>query len=191
MEKTMHEYIETIKDNPIIAAVHTKEDMLEAIRMGVPTIFLLNTDIFSAKAFVDIAKKSDTNVFLHMDLIDGLAPGAKALDYVQKRIAPSGILSTKSSLIKYARERGVFCVQRFFMVDSASYDQAAKTVKKTKPSMIELMPGIIPGVIKKFTEEVTVPVIAGGMLTESKQVIEALSSGAIGISTGAKKLWKE
>lgn len=187
----MHEFIETIQDNPIIAAVHTKDNLLEAIRIGVPTIFLLNTDIFSAKALVDVAKNNDCNVFLHMDLIDGLAPGAKALDYVTKRIAPSGIISTKSSLIKYARERGVFSIQRFFMVDSASYDQAVKAVKKTKPSMIELMPGIIPEVIKRFKEQVIVPVIAGGMVTESKQVIDALSSGAIGISTGAKKLWQE
>jgi glycerol uptake operon antiterminator len=187
----MHEYIDTIKDNPIIAAVHTKEGLEQAISLGVPTIFLLNTDIFSAKAFVDIARNANCNVFLHMDLIDGLSPGAKALDYVQKRIAPSGIISTKSSLIKHARERGVFCVQRFFMVDNASFDVSVKAVRKNKPSMVEIMPGIIPSVIQRFTEEVTVPVIAGGMVEDTKQVIDALSSGAIGISTGAEALWKE
>ena len=187
----MHDFIETIKDNPIIAAVHTKESLQKAVSIGVPTIFLLNTDIFSAKALVDFARKNDCNVFLHMDLIDGLAPGAKALDYVQKRIKPSGIISTKSSLIKYARENGIFCIQRFFMVDSASYGQAVRAVHKTKPSMIELMPGIIPRIIERFTNDISVPVIAGGMVTESKQVIEALSSGAIGISTGAENLWKE
>lgn len=187
----MHEYIDTIKDNPIIAAVQSKEGLSSAIALEVPTIFLLNTDIFSAKAFVDIARTAGSNVFLHMDLIDGLASGAKALDYVQKRIAPNGIISTKSSLIKHARERGVFCVQRFFMVDNASFDQAVKTVRKTKPSMVELMPGIIPSVIRRFTQEVSVPVIAGGMVADRKQVIDALSSGAIGISTGAKALWKE
>ena len=187
----MHEFIETIRDNPIIAAVHTKQGLEQALAQGVPTIFLLNTDIFSAKSFVDIARKANSNVFLHMDLIDGLSPGAKALDYVQKRIAPSGIISTKSSLIKHARESGVFCVQRFFMVDNASFDVSVKAVRKNKPSMVEIMPGIIPSVIKRFTDEVTVPVIAGGMVEHTKQVIDALSSGAIGVSTGAKALWEE
>lgn len=187
----MHDYIETIRDNPIIAAVQNKEGLLEAMKLGVPTIFLLNTDIFSAKTLVDLARSSNSNIFLHMDLIDGLSPGAKALDYVQKRIAPSGIISTKSGLIKHAREHGVFCVQRFFMVDNASFDLAVKTVRKTKPSMIEIMPGIIPDIIRRFTKEISVPVIAGGMVTETKQVIDALSSGAIGISTGAKSLWQE
>jgi len=152
---------------------------------------LLNTDIFSAKAFVDMAADTQTNVFLHMDLIDGLASGAKALDYVKKRISPSGIISTKSALVKYAREMGMFSIQRFFMVDSASFDQSVKAAKKTKPSMIELMPGIIPDVISRFTDAVDVPVIAGGLIDSRKQVISALGAGAIGISTGESRLWLE
>ena len=187
----MHEFIEAIGDNPIIAAVQSRPQLEAALSQGVPTVFLLNTDIFSAKAFVDLARNSECNVFLHMDLIDGLASGAKALDYVQKRISPSGIISTKPALIKYGRERGIFCIQRFFMVDSASFDKAVKTVRKFKPSMVELMPGIIPDVIRRFTGEVSVPVIAGGLVTHPRQVIDVLAAGALGVSTGNEELWKE
>lgn len=187
----MHAYIETIKDNPLIAAVQSQEALSSALKLNMPTIFLLNTDIFSAKAFVTMARGSSANVFLHMDLIDGLAANAKALDYVKNRISPSGIISTKSSLVKYAREEGMFSIQRFFMVDSASYENAVSSVEKTKPSMVELMPGIIPGVIKRFVSEVGVPVIAGGLITHKQQAIEALSAGAIGVSTGCQELWRE
>lgn len=187
----MHEYIETISDNPVIAAVQNKQALESALSLRVPTVFLLNTDIFSAKEFVDMAKASECNVFLHMDLIDGLTSNAKALDYVKNRIKPCGIISTKSALIKYARERGVFCIQRFFMVDSASFKNSVKTVKKTKPSMVELMPGIIPDVIKEFTSRIETPTIAGGLVTQKKQVINALSCGAIGVSTGNETLWLE
>lgn len=185
----MHAYIETISDSPIIAAVQNRSELEHALGLNVPTVFLLNTDIFSAKAFVDMANESVCNVFLHMDLIDGLASGAKALDYVQKRIQPDGIISTKAALIRYAREQGIFCIQRFFMVDTASYDKAVKTVHKTKPSMVELMPGIIPDVIHRFTNEVDVPVIAGGLISNKAQIISALGAGAIGISTGNSDLW--
>ena len=78
-----------------------------------------------------------------------------------------------------------------FMVDSASYDNAVRTAAKVRPSMIELMPGIIPGIIKKFTQEVDIPVIAGGLITDRRQVIDALSNGAIGVSTGSEALWTE
>ena len=57
--------------------------------------------------------------------------------------------------------------------------------------MIELMPGIIPDVIRRFTQAVDIPVIAGGLITERKQIIDALSAGAIGVSTGSAALWLE
>jgi glycerol uptake operon antiterminator len=187
----MHAYIETISDNPVIAAVQNKKALEHALALHMPTVFLLGADIFSAKASVDMAHKAGCNVFLHMDLIDGLASTAKALDYVSKRVSPCGIISTKSALIKYARESGVFCIQRFFMVDSASYQSALQTVGKTRPSMVELMPGIIPDVIRRFTDATAVPVIAGGLITERREVIDVLAAGALGVSTGRESLWTE
>ena len=187
----MHAYIETIRDNPIIAAVQNKQALEHTLRLHVPTVFLLGADIFSAKTAVSAARESGSNVFLHLDLIDGLASTAKAIDYVKNRICPSGIISTKPSLIKYAREQGLFCIQRFFMVDSASYNSALKTVVKTKPSMVELMPGIIPDVIRRFTAAVSVPVIAGGLVTQRREVIDVLAAGALGVSTGCEALWTE
>ena len=187
----MHEYIETIRDYPVIAAVQSQGALKAALSLRMPTLFLLNTDIFSAKASVDLSDAAGCRVFLHMDLIDGLAASAKALDYVQHRIAPSGIISTKSALIRYAREQGVFCIQRFFMVDSASYDNAVKTTRKVRPNMVELMPGIIPEVLRRFTTDVDTPVIAGGLVTGRRQVIDALSAGAMGVSTGCEALWKQ
>lgn len=187
----MHAYIEAISDSPIIAAVQSKEALEHVLTLQVPTLFLLNTDIFSAKEYVTTAKTSGRNVFLHMDLIEGLAGNTKALDYIKNRISPSGIISTKSALIKYAREMGIFCIQRFFMVDNASYENAVKTVKSTKPSMVELMPGIIPEIVRRFKRETETPVIAGGLITKKQQIIDALSAGAIGVSTGCRNLWAE
>jgi glycerol uptake operon antiterminator len=187
----MHEFIETIRDNPIIAAVQSQSALKSALGFRMPTVFLLNTDIFSAKASVDSSVAAGCHVFLHMDLIDGLAASAKALDYVQHRISPSGIISTKSTLIKYAREQGVFCIQRFFMVDSASFDNAVKTARKVRPNMVELMPGIIPDVLRRFTAEVDIPVIAGGLVSDRRQVIDALAAGAMGVSTGCQVLWEQ
>ncbi len=187
----MHAYIEAISGNPVIAAVQSRESLGHALSLQVHTIFLLNTDIFSAKEYVAMAKTGGRNVFLHMDLIEGLADNTNALDYIKNRISPSGIISTKSTLVKYAREMGIFCIQRFFMVDGASYVNAVKTVRNTKPSMVELMPGIIPDVIRRFVSETVTPVIAGGLVTKKQQIAKALSAGAIGVSTGCRALWAQ
>lgn len=187
----MHSFIEDICDNPIIAAVQNREALEAALALGMSNIILLGTDIFSAKACVDAAKSAGSRIFLHMDLIDGLASSSRALDYVYSSMEPNGIISTHTSLIKYAREQGMFCIQRFFMVDSTSFDNAVRTTTRIKPSMVELMPGIIPSIIQRFTQEVQIPVIAGGLITQRQEAVAALAAGAIGISTGCRDLWHD
>lgn len=187
----MHSFIEEICDSPVIAAVQNRESLEDALGLGMSAVILLGTDIFSAKACVDIAKSAGCRIFLHMDLIDGLASSSRALDYVYFSMEPSGIISTHTSLIKYAREQGMFCIQRFFMVDSASFDNAVRTASRIKPSMVELMPGIIPSVIQRFVQEVNIPVIAGGLITQRQEAVAALAAGAVGISTGCRDLWHE
>jgi glycerol uptake operon antiterminator len=55
--------------------------------------------------------------------------------------------------------------------------------------MVEIMPGIIPQVIRDFTKNVTTPVIAGGMIATKEDVMAALRAGAICASTGKSPLW--
>ena len=52
------------------------------------------------------------------------------------------------------------------------------------------MPGIMPKILKDIRAFVNVPVIAGGLLTDKKDVMGALSAGADAISTTNENLWK-
>ena len=58
----------------------------------------------------------------------------------------------------------------------------------TNPDLIEIMPGVIEKVIKKFASD-KIPVIAGGLLETKGEVTAALKSGALAVSTGKKELW--
>ena len=51
------------------------------------------------------------------------------------------------------------------------------------------MPGIACRIIHEMDGQVTVPVIAGGLIVKKDQVLEALSNGAIAISTNKAELW--
>jgi glycerol uptake operon antiterminator len=53
---------------------------------------------------------------------------------------------------------------------------------------MELMPGVIPKLIRRFSVS-SIPVIAGGLVEHKSEVTEALASGAVAVSTGAKQLW--
>jgi glycerol uptake operon antiterminator len=55
--------------------------------------------------------------------------------------------------------------------------------------MIELMPGIATKAISFFKERVSVPIIAGGLISTRAEVQEAISAGADFVSTGDISLW--
>lgn len=56
--------------------------------------------------------------------------------------------------------------------------------------MIEIMPGVVPKIIHALQERISVPIIAGGLIENDSEVKAAAESGAFGISTSNKKLWK-
>ena len=48
----------------------------------------------------------------------------------------------------------------------------------------------MPKIIRKVERGVSVPIIAGGLIDEKDDVINALKAGAVGISTTDKSLWE-
>lgn len=182
--------IDRIELNPVIAAVQNEKDLEIAIKSQVSTIFLLCADIFNAKTLVDKIKGAGKNALIHIDFLEGIGKDAKAIDYIIQVIQPDGIISTKSSHIKIAREKGEFTIQRFFLIDSKSYDMTIKSIKSVRPDMIEVMPGVMPSVIQRITSQLSIPVIAGGLIASKHDIMEVLGAGAIGASTGKKELWE-
>ncbi|WP_352419770.1 glycerol-3-phosphate responsive antiterminator [Proteiniborus sp.] len=153
-------------------------------------LYFYFVDIFNAKSLVDKIKNAGKNALIHIDFLEGIGRDAKAIDYIIHVIQPDGIISTKSSHIKIARAKGCFTIQRFFLIDSKSYEMTIKSVKSIQPDMIEIMPGVMPGVIERITRQLSIPVIAGGLISSKQDIMEVLKAGALGASTGKKNLWE-
>jgi glycerol uptake operon antiterminator len=51
------------------------------------------------------------------------------------------------------------------------------------------MPAVMPDVISNIVAQTEMPVIAGGLISSKKDIIEVLKAGAIGASTGKRELW--
>ncbi|NLV36881.1 MAG: glycerol-3-phosphate responsive antiterminator [Clostridiaceae bacterium] len=185
----IRDIIESIRENPVIPAVRREEDIQEAVLSEALTIFILNGDIFNISKMVDSIKESGKNVFIHIDFLEGLGRDDRAIDYIAEKVKPTGIISTRSSSIKYAKKIGVFTIQRFFLIDSHSYETTVKTIHTIGPDIVEIMPAVMPAVISRICQEISVPVIAGGMIQTKEEIIEILKSGSIAASTGKKSLW--
>ena len=58
----------------------------------------------------------------------------------------------------------------------------------TKPDIMEIMPGTMGKIIKRFSGG-KIPLIAGGLVETRQEVTSALSLGALAVSTGKEELW--
>lgn len=175
-------------DNPIIAAVRSGEELTAAMESPVDTIFLLKSSILTIKRRIDAVHENGKSVFIHVDLMDGLGKDEDGIAYLAK-CGADGIISTRMNMITIAKNCNLKNVQRFFMVDSHSVDTAARSAAACLPDMIEIMPGVVIETIKKMCRLVSVPIIAGGLVENKKQVMAALEAGASAVSTGKSALW--
>jgi len=182
-------FIYGVHSNPIIAAVKNEDDLSKVLEYDCNVIFLLSGNVFSLHETVSNLQSKNKTVFIHVDLIDGISNDSYGLEYIVKKVKPDGIISTKGNLIQAAKELGIFTIQRFFILDSLSYQRSIRGVKKYKPDAIEILPGIMHKITKSIKSNVNIPVIAGGLIKDKEDVISALQAGAIAVSSTSHNIW--
>jgi len=182
-------FIDTFRNNPVIPAVKSDKDIEEAIKTDNEIIFILTSTITNIPDMVKKIKDSGKLAFVHFDLVEGLARSVHALDYLARATKTDGIITTKTTLVKAARDRSLFVVQRFFILDSLSIESGFKAIKDHRPDAIEILPGLMPKVIKQFSQSTSTPVIAGGLITDREDIMAALNAGACSVSTTRYDTW--
>lgn len=181
---------ELLEYNPIIAAVKDNKGLENALKSDSNIIFLLYGDIITLKENITLINKHNKKAFVHLDMVTGIAPNPIIIDYIDKYLPVEGVITTKINIVKRALEKNINVVQRFFILDSMSLNSALDSLKKVKPQAIEIMPGIMPKVIKKISEETNIPIIAGGLVEKKEEVINILKNGAMAVSTSNRKIWE-
>lgn len=173
----------------IFAAIRNDEQFKSAVMSGVKAIFHLAPNIKSLKNHADTAHKFDKKLFIHMDMAEGIGKDKYGVEFAAQN-GVDGIISTRSNIIKMAKEQGLLTVQRFFAVDSQAVNSAIDTAKGTKPDMIEIMPGIAEKAIKAIAQRLEIPIIAGGLVENTDEAERSIKNGAVAVSTGSIQLWK-
>lgn len=115
-------------------------------------------------------------------------PGEIAVDFLAEATKADGIISTRPNLIHHAKELGLITVQRFFLLDSISFENVVR--QSSHADVIDILPGAMPDVIRRLSQRVTQPLIASGLLTDKRDVCGALAAGAVAVSTTSEELWE-
>ncbi len=179
------DFYEALMEYPIIGAIETSTDVSNA---PCSIFFILGGELseleFQIKNIIALKKQ----VYVHMDLIQGIKADEAGLRFV-KSLGPHGIITTHSRLISKAKELDLFAIQRLFLLDRKNLKSGIKSVKKSKPDAIEVLPGVVYKATKELMDETNIPIISGGLMMDKEDVIGSLKVGAIGVSTSLKELW--
>lgn len=153
-------------------------------------VFVLFGTIETIPTIVDKLKDKNKIVFVHENLIEGLSSSHYSPSFIKKYTRADGIITTKAQNSYEARRIGLSTVFRFFLLDSLSYESVNETLKNISSDLIEVLPGIMPKMVTEISKRTATPLVAGGLIRDKSDVIDALNAGAIAVSSSNYEVWK-
>lgn len=106
---------------------------------------------------------------------------------LEKDFGDAAYATIRSFVLKFEK-LGLITVQRFFLLDSISFENVVR--QSSHADVIDILPGAMPDVIRCLSQRVTQPLIASGLLTDKRDVCGALAAGAVAVSTTSEELWE-
>ena len=178
--------MDRLESAPVIAAIGDSK-WQAALHSPAEVLFYLSPHLSTISERVSQAHQAGKLIFVHLDMAEGIGKDKEGVQFLAQ-CGVDGIISTRAQIIRFAKELNLLTVQRFFLLDSQGLDSIQEMLKTSHPHFIELMPGVIPKVIRRFASG-PIPVIAGGLIEEKAEITASLGGGAVAVSTGREELW--
>jgi glycerol uptake operon antiterminator len=174
----------------IIPAVRNAESLDSALASPIKIVYLLFGNPMRIGDMVGAIRDRGKVALVNADLLQGFSRDAFAVEYLA-HCGTSGIISTNHETLRAARTQGLFTVLRTFMIDSASVDSGRRFLRNFQPDAVELLPAIAaPLVVDRIREGYpSLHVIAGGLITNLKQVEAVVNAGMDAVSLSDPNLW--
>jgi glycerol uptake operon antiterminator len=174
---------------PIVPALRDEQQIKKALSCKATSVFLLTGDIVDLQQIIQTFHNSSKFVFVHIDLVKGLGRDEAAVNFLKYQLKADGLITTKGNLVNMAKKIGLISIQRIFLLDSQSLITGIAQAKSHKPEYVEVLPGLIPDLLKQINDETSISVITGGLIKTVDQAKFALARGAIAVSTSEDSLW--
>jgi len=185
----MNDFFTLVSDNPVIASITDLNQLDVALNSSCQIIFLLTGNIFNLKTVSNKIFNKNKELYVYVDAIDGFSKDSWGLEYIIKNIPLNGIITSKPSLVQQSKNMGIFTIQRMCLYDTLSLEKLFYSIKECRPNGLEILPGVIPTIIKHIVKNTRIPLIAGGLIFEREDIITCLEAGSIAISTSNSNIW--
>ncbi|MEG2709104.1 MAG: glycerol-3-phosphate responsive antiterminator [Vagococcus sp.] len=155
-------------------------------------ILLSEVTIGNLKELTKVCHKAGKKVLVHADLIGGFKGDKEGMNLLKTLFKVDGVMSTNVTVLRQARQKGLYTIYRLFMIDSRSLDRSIHILENEAFDCVEVLPGDYAlqqeGDIKKYIGSANL--IAGGFVTTPELANEILLGSFIGLTTSDPQIWK-
>ena len=185
----MSKFVNLLNGRPVIPGIKRAEDLEAAMQSSCSVVFLLYGNLMNIEENIRKLKLAGKTVFVNIDLIDGFSGKQSVLDYMRARTQADGIVSSKATLLRYARSIGFLTILRIFAIDSQSYDNIPKQLELSRANALNIVPGWAK-LVAWASQDVDLPIIAAGLICDEEDGRKCLRAGAAAICSTNRAVWE-
>lgn len=169
---------------PVLLAVSQIRGFERFLKSPLHTCILMDMHINRLPALIRAAHGEGKRVFLHADLLHGLAADEYGCEYICQQLRADGVISTKNRVLETARRNRSATILRLFLIDTKSLEKGVALIDSLRPDYVELLPGlaceVIPDLKKRLREKGTpdIPLLCGGLIRTQEQIVRCIEAGA-------------
>jgi glycerol uptake operon antiterminator len=183
------EFLRLSQQHPVAAAIKSQEEFAKALSSKAALLFILKGNAFHLASFIIQAHEQNKGVVVHIDLISGIGKDRAGIHYL-RNLGVDAIITSRSQLIAAGRAEKLVTIQRLLLLDDLALETGVRTVARSQPDIIEVLPGVIfPEVAPRLLSLLQGPFIAGGFIRTLAEVEHIKASGALLCSSSTQELW--
>ncbi|MHB1953437.1 MAG: glycerol-3-phosphate responsive antiterminator [Sulfobacillus sp.] len=173
---------------PIIPSVWTIAQRDHAVLSPWPLVHVAGGGLKTIKEFVQPLVNAQKTIWIHPDMIAGLAKDREGLDVLNALTAPAAIATSNLTLAHQVRQLRLKLVLRVFIHDTQSLESSLAAVDRLKPDVLCCLPAVVYPLIRHELNQRGIPVVAAGLVRSLLTRDHLIEMGAT-VEIGQPALW--
>jgi glycerol uptake operon antiterminator len=170
------------------AAIVSDEQLELALASRTPIVFVLRGNGLTLGPTIRRIHARGKLAAVHLDLVDGVRADPRGVAWIA-RLGADGIITSHGRLMPVIRNEGAIAILRLLLSRRTHLDTALSAVLRSRPDIIEVLPGVILPTLAGLMPTLGVPLLAGGFIRTEADAEDVLKAGAAGITTSSPNLW--
>ena len=182
------DFLARLADAPCCAAIVDGGRLEAALASRAPAVFVLRGNGLELADMIRRVHDCGKVIAVHLDLVDGLKADHWGVTWLA-RSGVDAVITSHGQLMPVIRNEGAIAIHRLLLSRREHLDTAVTALARSRPHIVEILPGVILPAISGLLPPLEVPMLAGGFIRTPLDARSVLAAGAIGVTTSSEGLW--